>query len=133
MLLYQELLFLSFIKETFNLFIIKYNNVKGGYMNFYNPYLYSMPIESASSSIFSKLSLSSIINGTSKTLNLVNQAIPVVKQISPIMKNVKTMFNVMNEFKKTEPNTSSTNNNIVTTANENIEQMTTSDGPTFFM
>ncbi len=71
-------------------------------MNFYNPYLYSMPIEESVPSIFSRLSLSSIINGTSKTLNLVNQAIPVVRQMSPIMKNLKTMFNVMNEFKKND-------------------------------
>ena len=63
-----------------------------------------MPVESTTSSFLSKLSLSSIINGTSKTLNFVNQAIPVVKQVSPMMKNLKTMFNVMNEFKKSYTN-----------------------------
>lgn len=95
-------------------------------MNFYNPYFYSMPTESGISSILSKFSLSSIINGTSKTLNLVNQAIPVVKQVSPLMKNVKTMFNVMNEFKKTETiSTTNTNTNIEKTNNDN--------NPTFFV
>lgn len=95
-------------------------------MNFYNPYFYSMPTESGLSSILSKFSLSSIINGTSKTLNLVNQAIPVVKQVSPLMKNMKTMFNVINEFKKTENN--DTNNN------EQIEsKKINQNNPTFFI
>ena len=94
-------------------------------MNFYNPYLYSMPIES-SSGILSKLSLSSIINGTSKTLNVINQTIPMVKQMSPIMKNLKTMFNVLNEFKK--------NDNETTEVKENKEiKQSDEKGPTFFI
>lgn len=71
-------------------------------MNFYNPYFYSLPT-STTGSLLSKLSLSSIINGTSKTLNLINQTIPIIKQVSPMMKNAKTMFNIMNEFRKTDP------------------------------
>ena len=99
-------------------------------MNFYNPYLYSIPIETGTN-FFSKLSLSSIINGTSKTLNFVNQAIPVVKQVSPIIKNLKTMFNVMNEFKKTDiENTTIIENNSFTD-NKQIEKNT--DGLTFFI
>lgn len=101
-------------------------------MNFYNPYLYSIPIESSAPSLFSKLSLSSIISGTSKTLNLVNQAIPVVKQVSPMMKNLKTMFNVMNEFKKTElPEQTKEKEPMVNT--ENVRTSTNDDGPTFFI
>ena len=69
-------------------------------MNFYNPYMYTIP--EASTSIFSKITFQSILNGASKTLNVINQAIPVVKQISPIMKNAKTMFKVLNEFKKSD-------------------------------
>ncbi len=95
-------------------------------MNFYNPYLYSLPIESTPS-LLSRFSFSSLINGASRTLNLVNQAIPVVKQMSPIMKNLKTMFNVMNEFKKTDiENTKKEelNNNLITKNDE---------GPTFFI
>ena len=93
-------------------------------MNFYNPYLYNIPVES--SSIFSKLSLSSIINGTSKTLNVINQTIPMVKQMSPIMKNLKTIFNVMNEFKKTD--TDATKEVI-----EEVKVKTNNNGPTFFI
>jgi hypothetical protein len=98
-------------------------------MNFYNPYFYSIPTESGISSILSKFSLSSIINGTSKTLNLVNQAIPVVKQMSPLVKNLKTMFNVMNEFKKSDlESTSSLNNN----KSDQIDKID-NNGLTFFI
>ena len=41
-----------------------------------------------------------ILDGTSKTLNVINQAIPVIYQIKPIINNAKTMFNIakiMNE------------------------------------
>lgn len=96
-------------------------------MNFYNPYLYSMPIEN-STSLLSKFSLSSIINGTSKTLNVINQTIPVVKQMSPIMKNLKTIFNVMNEFRK---NDTSTNNEVIDV--EEVKEKQDNNGPTFFI
>ena len=97
-------------------------------MNFYNPYFYSIPAETSGISNFlSKISLSSILNGTSRTLNFVNQAIPVVKQVSPMMKNLKTMFNVMNEFKKTDIE----NNN----QKEEVKNIIKEDnnGPTFFI
>lgn len=95
-------------------------------MNFYNPYLYAAPIESAGTSFLSRLSLSSIISGTSRTLNFVNQAIPVVKQVSPIMKNLKTMFNVMNEFNKPLISENIEEEN-------SIQSKTNSEGPTFFI
>lgn len=100
-------------------------------MNFYNPYFYSMPASSGGlSSFLSNLSLSSILNGTSRTLNFVNQAIPVVKQVSPMMKNLKTMFSVMNEFKK---NDIETNSKVVETVNENNVILKEDNGPTFFI
>lgn len=97
-------------------------------MNFYNPYLYSIPVETAAPSLLSRFSFSSLINGASKTLNLVNQAIPVVKQISPMMKNLKTMFNVMNEFKKAD-----IENSIQSIEEANNIVRTSSEGPTFFI
>ncbi len=80
-------------------------------MNFYNPYLFSMPSSIAPatsggliSRIFGGIKLRSILNGASKTLNFVNQTIPVIKQVSPMVKNAKTMFKVLNEFKRTDSN-----------------------------
>lgn len=71
-------------------------------MNFYNPYFYSLPARTGllSRIIPRGLSLSSIIDGTGKTLNIINQAIPIIKEASPMMKNAKTMFKIANEFKK---------------------------------
>ena len=97
-------------------------------MNFYNPYFYSMTTETGISSLLSRFSLRSLISGTSKTLNFVNQAIPVVKQVSPIMKNLKTMFNVMNEFKKND-----IDNTINTNSNNREDIKINNNNPTFFL
>ena len=51
-------------------------------------------------SLLKNIKWGSILDGTSKTLNVINQAIPVVYQVKPIINNAKTMFkiaNIMNE------------------------------------
>lgn len=118
-------------------------------MNYYVPYFNMYPsmvtpaINSATTSsggILSKLlgrsfNWSSILTNTQKTLGIVNQAIPMFKQVSPIVKNAKTMFKVMNEFKKEDTNTSIKQESI----SQNIKEITTktdntySEGPTFFL
>jgi len=45
----------------------------------------------------------SLLEGTSKTLNVINQAIPIVYQVKPLMGNVKTILNIANGLK--EPST----------------------------
>jgi len=79
-------------------------------MNYYPyfngmPYLSSMPSTKPGifKSLFGNLKFSSILNGTQKTLGIVNQALPLIKQAGPVINNAKTMFKVMNEFKKNEP------------------------------
>lgn len=113
-------------------------------MNYYNPYLFTMPSQALSipktGGIFSRifgstgLKLGSFLNGTQKVLNFTNQLIPVVKQVQPMIKNAKTMFRVMNEFKKTDNTSSTSVNNI---KEEKVEKKETLDknynqGPTFF-
>lgn len=78
-------------------------------MNYYNPYFNMMPYMSAAPKVglFSRifggnLGISSILSGTQKTLNIVNQTIPLIKQAGPMINNAKTMFKVMNEFKKVD-------------------------------
>jgi len=93
--------------------------------------MYSLPVETGTSSLIKKISLSSIINGTSKTLNLINQAIPVVKQVSPIMKNMKTMFSVMNEFKKNDVTNTSIED--MKTNEQTTDIVKTTDEPKFFI
>lgn len=101
-------------------------------MNFYNPYIYSIP-ENTSTGLLSKINFSSIINGTTKTLNIINQAIPMFKQVSPIIQNAKTMFSVMNEFKKIEPvqNQNVTKNTYTKIEDEKHYQ--NNNYPTFFI
>ena len=109
-------------------------------MNFYNPYMGFYPYTNVPtktgilSSLFkgNSFNLGSIISGTQKTLNIINQTIPIVKQVSPVMKNAKTMFQVMNEFKKVDtPKKENEKNNV----EEKKEVITTSntEGPTFFL
>ena len=131
-------------------------------MNYYNPYFGGMSYAptlgavsnaSASKGLLGKLfgggKLSAFINGTQKTLNIINQAIPIVKQVTPVMKNAKTMFKVMNEFKRVDntvptqnsKNNSSTDNTVNNTKVSNSEiqepqidiNVGSNNGPTFFL
>ena len=126
-------------------------------MNYYNPYFYSMPTSVAPrvgllGRLFgnSRITFSSILNGTQRALNFANQAIPLVKQVKPMIGNAKTMFKVMNEFKRSEKsnntnrtskislnrntnkNYNNTNNYIKKVDNTN-EFYETNNGPTFFV
>lgn len=90
--------------------------------NNYNPYFsYNRP---RGFNVFpkgmsgTKINWKSILNGTQKTLNIVNQAIPLIYQIKPIFNNAKTIFKVMSTVKeddkintKTEEKKSTTNYN----------------------
>lgn len=122
-------------------------------MNYYNPYFYSMPttLPATKTGFFSRLfggsglTLGKIFNGTQRVLNFANQAIPLVKQVRPMIGNAKTMFKVMNEFKRVEKpksNTTTINNettnkkvsNInITENNINNNYVSNDDGPTFFI
>ena len=57
-----------------------------------------------------------------KTLGIVNQAIPMVKQVSPILNNAKTMFKIMNEFKKVDTPISNNTESVVKENNEFNEE-----------
>lgn len=107
----------------------------------YNPYFgyYAMPAARSTgflSNLFADISFGSIINGTSKALNVVNQTIPLIKQAGPIIKNAKTMFKVMNEFKKND-DASVIPSNIkpVDNSNEKVQIVEdhTNNSPTFFI
>lgn len=118
-------------------------------MNYYNPYFYSMPTAMSTPKVglFSRLlggngiTLGGILNGTQRALNFANQAIPLVKQVRPMIGNAKTMFKVMNEFKRVEKpkqNLSKKSTNNIANINQEetiIENQYTStyEGPTFFI
>ncbi|MBE6160065.1 MAG: hypothetical protein E7157_03340 [Lactobacillales bacterium] len=116
-------------------------------MNYYNPYFNMYPYMTSQvvkpgifSRIFGSLkgiNFSSILSGTQKTLGIVNQTIPLVKQATPIVKNAKTMFKVMNEFKRvdipTKKNNVSNEISIKNDSNHYVSQTNSSEGPTFFL
>lgn len=99
--------------------------------------------------LLGKFSFRGFLNGTSKTLNVVNQAIPIYYQVKPMFNNAKTMFRIMgavkNDDKKTKiinnkssninVNTNTVNSNINTktqiNTNENISYQ--EENPTFFI
>lgn len=55
--------------------------------------------------LLSKFSFSGFLNGASKTLNVVNQAIPIFYQVKPMFHNAKTMFRIMGAVKDDKPTT----------------------------
>lgn len=116
------------------------------FMNYYNPYFSMYPYTAAPASTgllgraiggASGIKWSSILSGTQKVLGVANQAIPMIKQVRPVVHNAKTMFRVMNEFKKVDVPSSSTTNqtteNSVVQEETNQTSETYQDGPTFFI
>lgn len=118
-------------------------------MNFYNPYYYTLPTNLVQPKIgllgrlfgSTGVSISNFLNGTQKVLNIANQTIPLVKQIKPVVGNAKTVFKVMNEFKKV--NIPTNNNGIINNDinNSNLENIiednniiqVSDEGPIFFV
>ena len=111
-------------------------------MNYY-PYYINVPFNNFTpvahgglKSLLGGIKWSSILNGTQKTLGIVNQAIPIIKQAKPVINNAKTMFRIMNEFKKVD-NKVQVNNNVINKPeinnNENSSKANVKqDGPIFF-
>lgn len=96
-------------------------------MNYYSPYFNYAPYTApASKGILSGIlggikgtNWSNILSNVQKTLGIVNQAIPMVKQVSPIVNNAKTMFKIMNEFKKVDTPIKDNSENINKKSDEN--------------
>lgn len=108
-------------------------------MNYY-PYFNSVPYvnvpivkEGLFKRLFSGINFSSILNGTQKTLNIVNQTIPLIKQAKPVLANAKTMFKIMNEFKKVDmPNTKIIDSETMQINNSKQINNNVNNMPTFF-
>lgn len=96
--------------------------------------------------LLSKFSFSGFLNGASKTLNVVNQAIPIFYQVKPMINNAKTMFKIMGAVKDDSPsktvvntnnsynssNSNQTDNTNTTIVSDNIKTID-SNNPTFFL
>lgn len=86
----------------------------------------SAPLASAATA-GSKITFSGILNGASKTLGVINQAIPVFYQVKPIWNNAKTMFRVAKAINNNN------NNEQSTTTQSTTKQNSTTDNPSFFI
>lgn len=105
-------------------------------MNYYNPYFFNMPSANTGllSRMFGNIKLSSILSGANKTLNFVNQTIPIIKQIKPMVRNAKTMFSVVNQFKKIdEPKKEAAKSDNLYSNNKTIINKSTINQPNFFI
>lgn len=120
-------------------------------MNYYTPYFGYVPYTTAPANkgILNGIlggvkgfNWSGLLSNVQKTLGIVNQAIPMVKQVSPIINNAKTMFKIMNEFKKVDtPTENNKKINIEQSSKESTEQIDdmqvqnnqNDNGPTFFI
>ncbi len=120
--------------------------------NFYNPYMYNnfvnnqvlgrtIPRITKSgfnlNNLFKKFSFTGFLSGASKTLNVVNQAIPIYYQVKPMISNAKTMFKVMKAVKTPDYQQSQHKTNaynIKSEKNTSTNSNYSSNGnPTFFL
>lgn len=60
-----------------------------------------------------------LLDGTQKTLGIINQAIPIVYQVKPIFSNAKTIFRIADELRTPDKKSSTSSNSNVT--NNSIE------------
>ena len=119
-------------------------------MNYYAPYFGYVPYATAPASrgilggILNSvrgINWSGMLSNIQKTLGVVNQAIPMVKQVSPMIGNAKTMFKIMNEFKKVDTpvnniqNSQNNNKKVENQVNASNQDMMneSSNQPTFFI
>ena len=64
-----------------------------------NYYPFSYPRRNNIFSNVKNFKWSSFLDGTQKTLSIINQAIPIIYQIKPIYQNAKAAIKVVNAFK----------------------------------
>ncbi len=103
-----------------------YNN------HYFNPYV-NFQVKPSLSSKLKSLSFTEILNGTQKTLNIINQAIPIVYQVKPLINNTKTILKIataINNDNKQKTNIEKKEEiKKETTINKNIKY----NEPTFFI
>lgn len=71
------------------------------------------------------INFGNILTNTSKTLNVINQAIPVVKQVGPMFNNMKSMLKVASLFN--DATTPSNNNNNNNSSNNKVNNETSGE------
>lgn len=83
-----------------------------------NPNYYSIGNSFTKKSLFSSVNWSSLLDGTQKTLSVINQAIPIFYQIKPVVNNARTMFKIAGELSKVDTATKSVNDSVKKNVNQ---------------
>lgn len=81
----------------------------------------------------SSLSLSKVLSGISKALNIANQAIPIYKEIKPIAQNARKIMGVLKEFNSSsdsKPQKNIKENKSI--EKKEVKMISTSSKPVFF-
>lgn len=101
-----------------------------------NPYLMTttpkLSLLSKGLSSIKNIKWGSLLEGTQKTLGVINQAIPIVYQIKPIVSNAKTIFKIADSLKETPTSSQTveeTSNSITQTPNTTNQ----SNSPIFYI
>lgn len=98
----------------------------------------------AASTGTSGFNFTSLLNGASKTLGVVKDAIPVVKEVGPMMNNMRSMLKIASVFKDetdttkkegtTSSNIASSNTSSNNTTTQKVEYTNqTNNQPNFFL
>ena len=89
----------------------------------YNPYYSFYPATKTGllQKVIQGFSFQKFLDGTQKTLGLINQAIPVYNQMKPILNNAKTMFRIVDEL-KAEPVSIRTETKSMQESQKQLEQ-----------
>lgn len=70
-------------------------------------------------SMIKNIGWSNILDGTQKTLGVINQAIPIVYQVKPVISNMRNMFKIASVINEPTP-TQTTNQNTRTIENKPV-------------
>ena len=94
----------------------------------YQQFGYTPIFKNSIFSFLSKIKWSKILNGTQKTINFVNQAIPLYFNIKPIYNNFKTIKKIGKSLKNNNSwEQSNSNNDLNKTKHSSV------NNPTFFI
>jgi len=76
--------------------------------------MYPNPSSGGILSFIKNLNIAGLLDGTQKTLSVVNQAIPIIYQVKPLMSNLGTIFKISNIINNSD---STDNNDVSSTKN----------------
>ena len=97
-----------------------------------NPYI-RPSLLSKGASLAKGINWSGILDGTQKTLGVINQAIPIVYQVKPMISNAKTMFKIADEVRSSDIPRPSSNSVTTDDSYDNNIQDSNSERPIFYI